>query len=116
MLIMFVEAIKLYRQCFLCQIVLLSSFIIISAVKQLPLPGLAVARYIQQSLISFTGVVSVTLNFHPQGRKGEKLKSRRPGSPCDSIRWCQALAALTPEPPGPTANSHNFPHNIPIPT
>ena len=58
--------------------------------------------------------MGITLNFHPQGRmllmrgKVEKLEA---GRPCDSISWYQALAALTPEPPGPTAtNSHNFPH------
>ena len=31
------------------------------------------------------------------------MKSRRPGGHCDSIQWYQALAALTPEPPFPTA-------------
>ena len=40
--------------------------------------------------LSFTGVVSVTLNFHPQGRNVNDVtnegKSRRPGSHCDSIR------------------------------
>ena len=40
-------------------------------------------------LIRGTGVVSVTLNFHPQGRNvndvWEKLKSRRPGGHCGNI-------------------------------
>ena len=61
----------------------------------------------------FTGVASVTLNFHPQGLMRKKLKSQRPGGHCDLIRWYQALAALTPEQPGPTAtNSHNSPHTV----
>ena len=51
-----------------------------------------------------------SLSLHPQMMLLMRGKvSRRPGGHCDSIRWYQALAALTPEPPGPTAtNSHNF--------
>ena len=41
--------------------------------------------------LSFTGVVSITLNFTPYRKEctneGKTLKSRSPGGHCDSIQW-----------------------------